>query len=144
MLDAIRGWVLAVCSTRNRGIVSVVDSGYDVSTHGSVSDVPLQAEDFVTLGDLLDAPNGGTDATYVSGSGLRATTFEDDLMHRLFDVKAEWISAHYPDMINDATDSLTDAICDLLVDPMQLVYAEDFRAINLDDLLAGRLKEFPS
>jgi hypothetical protein len=77
----------------------VVDCGFDVSTHARRVDetnreraqrgVSLSGRDerwchddgFYrepgTLGDLLDAPTGNTGATYVSGAGLDAETFDD-------------------------------------------------------------------
>lgn len=77
----------------------VVDYGFDVSTHARRADetnrerakrgVSLSGRDEQwcrdhgldrepgTLGDLLDAPTGNTRATYVSGAGLAAETFDD-------------------------------------------------------------------
>ncbi|WP_179295717.1 hypothetical protein [Mycobacterium avium] len=77
----------------------VVDCGFDVSTHARQVDetnrerakrgVSLSGRDKQwcrdhgldrepgTLGDLLDAPTGNTRATYVSGAGLAAETFDD-------------------------------------------------------------------
>jgi hypothetical protein len=77
----------------------VVDSGFDVSTHASRAnetnrerarrDVSLSdrsGSDFEesgmcrergTLGDLFDAPTGNTQATYLSGAGLAAESWDD-------------------------------------------------------------------
>jgi hypothetical protein len=77
----------------------VVDSGFDVSTHARTVEetnrerakrgLSLSGRDTTvfadyggyrkpgTLGDLLDAPTCHTRATYVSGAGLAAETFDD-------------------------------------------------------------------
>jgi len=77
----------------------VVDCGFDVSTYAkrveesnrerARRDVSLSGRDLQwardhgfyrepgTLGDLLDAPTGNTRATFVSGAGLDAETFDD-------------------------------------------------------------------
>ena len=77
----------------------VVDSGFDVSTHASLTNetnrerarrgISLScrnSSDFEesgmyrergTLGDLFDAPTGSTHATYVSGAGLAAESWDD-------------------------------------------------------------------
>ncbi|MDH6198317.1 hypothetical protein M2272_004976 [Mycobacterium frederiksbergense] len=77
----------------------VVDSGFDVSTYARTVEetnrdrvkrgASLSGRDTTawadyggfrkpgTLGDLLDAPTGNTRATYVSGAGLDAETFDD-------------------------------------------------------------------
>lgn len=77
----------------------VVDCGFDVSTHARTVEetnrerakrgVSLSGRNTAvyadyggyrrpgTLGDLLDAPTGNTRATYVSGAGLAAESFDD-------------------------------------------------------------------
>ena len=61
--------------------VELVDSGYDLSSWGRRSKVPVDATRFATINNFLEYPTGDSVPTHVSGSGMAAETWEERLYY---------------------------------------------------------------
>ncbi len=81
----------------NKAEVEVVDSGYDVSSHGRITDQKFVLSDYETVVDFLDEPNGNTEATFTSGMGFRAET----IYNQIRDVASDLISAFAKDWLRE-------------------------------------------
>jgi hypothetical protein len=139
LLAEVRSWLIRVLESRTRGAVEVVDSGYDISTEGVRTEDPLDSSDFITLGDLLESPTGDTEPTYVSGSGLRARTFEDDFREYLYEVENLFLTGKN---LNDAEHFATlEAICDLDADPSVVACDPEIAGMELELTLADKDRE---
>jgi len=57
--------------------IEIVDVGYDVSEHPRPTGKRFDIHDYSAVKDFLEEATGNTVATYVSGAGLRAETYED-------------------------------------------------------------------
>jgi hypothetical protein len=135
LLAETRSWLVRVLESRTRGTEVVVDTGFDLSTEGVRTDIPLDASDFVTLGDLLECPTGDTEATYIPGSGLRARTFEDDFIEYLYEFQSRWLKGK---SLNDAESyATTEAICDLNCDPSVVACDPEIAGMELALILGG-------
>jgi hypothetical protein len=75
--------------------VEVVDVGYDVSTYPRRSSRPIDYSQFDTVQDFFDMYTGNTIATFCSGSGFAAETFEDIFQEFVRDYIYDWIT-HLP------------------------------------------------
>lgn len=70
--------------------VGILDLGYDCSDYPVATQMPYQPQDYETLADFLEEATGETVATYLSGHGLSAETYEDwvtsELDSEIFDL----------------------------------------------------------
>lgn len=63
--------------------VALDDWGYDCSERPMQTNHPYRAEDYDTVADFLHEATGQTVATFVSGAGLAAETFEEQVYEEL-------------------------------------------------------------
>lgn len=78
-------WIAYTVRFSPRYDVKYVDLGYDCSAHVERSDYDLSSVYLETVSDFLAQPNGHTIATYLSGSGLAASVYSDDLSEQVSD-----------------------------------------------------------
>jgi len=81
----------------NKAEIEVVHSGYDVSSHGRITDQKFILSDYKTVGVFLDEPNENTEATFTSGMGFRAETIYDQIK----DTASDLIGAFAKDWLRE-------------------------------------------
>ena len=123
-------WLADVLAHETRGEIEVANCGYDVSSWGRKTQLPFRVDDFEKVSDFLDEGTGHSVATFESGSGMRAETYEELLYQAAAEQIAEWVSSQgYVEGLSDddadvAWDCLTDALADF--DASEICWLERF------------------
>lgn len=149
ILDAIETLEYFVCDIvflRAAHRLVVEDSGYDVSTRAAPTNEPLDVEEFFSVGDLLqNALSGNTRATYCSGSGFSAETWDSswDYEALLHETVVEAVRSVAPDMLDDEGQyvfyDFSERLCEELLD---LRLSELFFELPLLPILRSRAEEY--
>ena len=87
-------WIMRQCRDNRYVEVDIVDFGYDVSDSPRRTAASINFSLLSTVQDFLDLYTGNTVATYCSGYGLRAETYEDRFEEFVRDYLSEWVYAH--------------------------------------------------
>lgn len=77
IIKELNSKLLEIIKNNSKYEVEIVDVGYDVSEHARPTGKRLDIHDYLTIKEFLEELTGNTIATYVSGAGLRAETYED-------------------------------------------------------------------
>ena len=111
-------WLADVVARETRSEVEVVDCGYDVSSYGRRRKAPFRIADFDTVADFLQEPTGQTQATYESGSGMRAEDYEEVFLQDAHEQICDWVVRHgYMEGLSEMErDQAWDALGDALVE----------------------------
>jgi hypothetical protein len=78
-------------SQAKKATIDYRDSGYDQSSYGLASSLPVDRNEFKTIDEFLFYPTGETRPTFCSGSGMSAETWLD----RVSDVWCEIVFKQY-------------------------------------------------
>ena len=98
--------------------IKIIDVGYDISTHPVKTKKTFKIEDYKTVGDFIQESTQNTIATYQSGSGLSAATYEDDIQDDIQTYLSNIIQNIIEEKITekDKEDDLNDYIFDNILD----------------------------
>ncbi|MHB1646164.1 MAG: hypothetical protein ACYCSW_06595 [bacterium] len=96
----------------------LIDAGYDISEYPKDTKQHFKLEDYKTVGDFLKEYTGNTVATYISGNGISAETYEDDIEEQLDNAISHIINDIFAEYkINkEEEDSVRDDIYDKLIE----------------------------
>jgi len=110
-------WIQKTCREETSATVEVVDCGYDKSSFGHSTGDKIDTSQFVTVGDFLDYPTGASVPTFISGSGMRAETYDERFEQFIRDQIWEWVEKKdLMKFIVDEMGMVDDEFCDMSCD----------------------------
>jgi hypothetical protein len=120
-------WVIKTWLNEEYLETETIDCGYDISTQSKATGKTLK-ETVQTYREFINSANGATEATYISGSGLRANSRKDDLDDLYEDCCTgfikRWIAEKelgFPDKGAVADDDL-----EMAADIVELIFTDSF------------------
>ncbi len=113
--------------------IEIVDVGYDVSEHPRPTGKRFDIHDYSAVKDFLEEATGNTVATYVSGAGLRAETYEDyfqdlimrkkyDIAEKIFIEKTGIDTSNMSEEERALFDDFNDVFCDSSIEIEQNIF----------------------
>ncbi len=139
-------WLQNILRNEFKSTIEFVDSGYDLSSYGNRTREKYTLSDYETIGDFLNEPTGYTQATYISGSGLAAETWEERINGLFIDALTEWLkeSGLYESILEpeEGLEMIDDSFWDIYITERVSEYdwSERFYKIPMDALKIKALK----
>jgi hypothetical protein len=136
-------WIQGLLRKELKSKIEYIDCGYDSSSHSRRTNKKYKLEDFETINDFLNEPTGNTLATYISGHGFSAETWEDRCTEISHETLLEWLKEKdfYASLL-DSDEMIDDKFWETLIkiDACDLAWLEKFRKLPFKSLSVRPLK----